>query len=228
MAQTRRYGIYDSGRVVVAPVLVLMTLVAGCGGNSGSETSKGSYDPQTGRLVQITYDRNGNGRIDTWTRMDGARPISSELDTNEDGRIDRWEEYDEQGKLTRAGWTRPATPPAPGATPTPDAWLYASADGKTSRIEFFDTDNTGAQVVTRREFYEGAVLVRVEEDKDGDDIVDQWETWEGGALKYVEFDEGKDGRPDRRFTYTNGALVLIESAPDAKGVYTQRVVPGGR
>jgi len=221
MAQTRRYRIYDSGCVVVAPVLALMTLVAGCSPNPGSETSKGRYDPQTGRLVQITYDRNGNGRIDTWTKMDGALPISSELDTNEDGVIDRWEEYDAQGRLTRAGWTR-------GTTPTPDAWLYASADGKTSRIEFFDTDNNGAQVVTRREFYEGTVLVRVEEDKDGDDILDQWETWEGGALKYVEFDEGTDGRPDRRFTYTNGALVLIESAPDASGAYTKRVVPGGR
>lgn len=237
MPRTRRYRIYDSGRVAVAPLLALATLLAGCGGPPESQTSKGLYDPQTGRLIQLTYDRNGNGRIDTWTKMDGTRPISSELDTNEDGVIDRWEEYDDQGRLSRAGWTRPATaitpgapvaPPTPGATPTPDAWLYPSADGTSSRIEFFDTDNTGAQVVTRREFYEGTVLVRVEEDKDGDDVVDQWETWEGGVLKYVEFDDGNDGRPDRRFTYTKGALVLIESAPDASGAYTQRVVPGVR
>ena len=221
MPLTRRHRIYDAARVVVAPALVVSSLVSGCGGAPESSTSKGTYDPQTGRLVQITYDRNNNGRIDTWTKMDGPRPISSELDTNEDGVIDRWEEYDQQGRLTRAGWARTATP-------TPDAWLYTSADGKTSRIEYFDLDNTGAQVVTRREFFEGPVLVRVEEDKDGDDVLDQWETWENGAMKYAEFDEGKDGRPDRRFTYAKGVLVLIESAPDASGAYTKRVVPGGR
>lgn len=226
MPETRRYRIYDSGPVAVTLLLAWLALSAACGKSPESSTSKGVYDPQTGRLIQITYDRNQNGRIDTWTRMDGTRPISSELDTNEDGVIDRWEEYDTQERLVRAGWTRQA--PADPAKPVADTWLYPSPDGKTSRIEYLDTDNTGAQVVARREFYEGERLTRVEEDKDGDDIVDQWETWEGGALKYAEFDEGKDGKPDRRFTYEKGVLVLIESAPDSAGVYTRRVVPGGR
>lgn len=226
MPQTRRYRIYDSGPVVVAPLLVWLALAAACGPSPESSTTKGTYDPQTGQLIQITHDRNQNGRADTWTRMEGARPISSQLDTNEDGVIDRWEEYDTQGQLARAGWTRQASPDP--AKPVADTWLYPSTDGKTSRIEYLDTDNDGNQAVTRREFYEGERLARVEEDKDGDDVVDQWETWEGGALKYAEFDEGRDGKPDRRFTYNKGALVLIESAPDAAGVYTRRVVPGGR
>lgn len=226
MPQTRRYRIYDSGSVTVAFLLVWAALAAACGNPPESSTTKGTYDPQTGRLVQITHDRNQNGRIDTWTRMDGARPISSELDTNEDGVIDRWEEYDAQGQLARAGWTRQPGPDP--AKPVADTWLYPSADGRTSRIEYLDTDNAGTQVITRREFYEGERLARVEEDKDGDDVVDQWETWEAGALKYAEFDEGNDGKPDRRFTYAKGVLVLIESAPDAAGVYTRRVVPGSR
>lgn len=226
MPQTRRYRIYDSRPVVVAPLLVWLAVAGACGQPPESSTSKGTYDPQTGQLIQITHDRNKNGRIDTWTRMAGARPISSELDTNEDGVVDRWEEYDAQGRLARAGWTRQPSPDP--AKPVADTWLYPSPDGKTSRIEYLDTDNNGAQVVTRREFYEGERLARVEEDKDGDDVTDQWETWEGGALKYAEFDEGNDGKPDRRFTYTKGVLVLIESAPDAAGTYTRRVVPGGR
>ncbi len=226
MPQTRRYRIYDSGPAAVAPLLVWLAFAAACGRPPESSTTKATYDPQTGQLIEITHDRNQNGRIDTWTRMQGARPMSSQLDTNEDGVIDRWEEYDPQERLARAGWTRQPSPDP--AKPVADTWLYPSADGNTSRIEFLDADNNGNLVVTRREFYEGERLARVEEDKDGDDVLDQWETWESGVLTYVEFDEGKDGKPDRRFTYNKGALVLIESAPDASGVYTRRVVPGAR
>ncbi len=120
-------------------------------------------------------------------------------------------------------------PPAQPAPPVPDSWAYFTPDGRTARIEYLDTDNEGRQVVTRREFYENDQVVRVEEDKDGDGVMDQWETHEGGVLKTVEFDDGKDGRPDRRFTYSSdGALVLIESAQNAAGTYTRRVVPSGR
>lgn len=226
MAPTRWCWNYDCRRAAVAVLVTGGVVLAGaCGPGAERErlarTSKGLYDPQTGQLTAITYDKNGNGTIDTWTRMQGTRPVSSEIDTNEDGVIDRWEEYDEQARLVRAGWTRTG-----GSAP--DTWLYPSPDGRSHRIEFLDTDNAGAQMVTRREWYEAEQKVRVEEDKDGDGVVDQWETWEAGALKYVEFDEGTDGRPDRRFTYTAGALVLIESAPDDAGRYTKRVVPGGK
>ncbi len=245
MFPARRYWTYDSRAVAVALLAPWFALgAAACGQPQGSGTSLATYDKETGRLIQITYDRDQNGRIDTWTKMAGARPVSSELDTNEDGVIDRWEEYDEKGLLARAGWVRarpvpaastPGGPTNPAAStpggPTsaiPDTWLYPLADGRTHRIDFLDVDNAGASIITRREFYESEKLVRVEEDKDGDDVLDQWETWENGVMRTVEFDDGNDGKPDRRFTYTNGVLTLIESEPDATGTYTRRVVPGGR
>lgn len=234
MPPTRRYWTYDSRAVAVALLGPWFALsLAACGQPQGSGTSLATYDKQTGQLIQITYDRDKNGRIDTWTRMNGPRPVSSELDTNEDGVIDRWEEYDDKGLLDRAGWIRARpnlTQPDP-TSPNPsvaDTWLYPSADGKTHRIDFLDVDNAGEFIVTRREFYESEILVRVEEDKDGDGVVDQWETWENGVLRTVAFDDGNDGKPDRRFTYTNGALTLIESEPNAGGTYTRRVVPGVR
>lgn len=219
---------YDFGRGGVALLLAAAVTAAACGSGDEQrrlrETSRGEYDLATGRLTAITYDRNKNGRIDTWTRMEGARPLSSEIDTDEDGRIDRWEEYGPSGALVRAGWMRVATT----EPPAPDAWFYPGTDGASHRIEFLDLNNAGTLTVARREFYEREQLVRVEEDKDGDDLMDQWETWQGGVLRTVEFDDGRDGRPDRRFTYEKGALVLIESEPDGTGAYTRRVVPGGR
>ena len=40
-------------------------------------TTKATYDPKTGRLTELTYDRNKNGVVDTWTEMDGSRPLRS-------------------------------------------------------------------------------------------------------------------------------------------------------
>ena len=66
------------------------------------QTTKASYDQATGKLTELTYDANKNGRIDTWTEMDGTRPLRSRIDSNEDGRIDRWEYYD-AGRAPRQG-----------------------------------------------------------------------------------------------------------------------------
>ena len=38
-------------------------------------TTVPTYDPATGKLTQLTYDANRNGRVDTWTSMEGTRPL---------------------------------------------------------------------------------------------------------------------------------------------------------
>ena len=195
-------------------------------------TTKAQYSAETGKLIELTYDNNKNGVIDTWTKMDGSHPISSVLDQDEDGVIDRWEYYDSTGRLEKAAWVRfKPTHPSPDHSSKPDAWAYMGPDGKPDRVELLEVSSvTGREGVVRREFYSGTTLVRAEEDTDGDAVMDRWETWAGGR-HMVEFDTflaGKaSGKPDTRFTYdVKGVLVLIESLPDAAGVYQKRVVPG--
>lgn len=198
-------------------------------------TTQASYDLTTGKLAEITYDQNKNGRIDTWTKMNGSVPVSSELDTNEDGKIDRWETYGPDGQLVRVDWERAPVPgpanPVVTFTGKPNATAYIGAGGAVERIEYYETSGvTGQRDVTRREFYTAAkALARAEEDTDGDGVIDRFETYVDGALRTVEFDEKKpyDGKPDRRLTYSpDGALVLIETEPDGRGGYLKQIVPG--
>ena len=188
------------------------------------KTSTGQYDPATGKLTEITYDKNQNGVIDTRVKMDGARPVSAVIDADEDGKPDRWEEYDAQRRLVKAGESR-------AKNGKPDLWVYFASAGTPERIEYSEvSDVTGRESITRREFYEAGVKVRAEEDTDGDGVMDRWETFAKGALQTVEFDDPKrrDGKPAQRLTYdARGTLVLVESEPDASGTYTKRVVPGG-
>jgi hypothetical protein len=181
-----------------------------------------SYDKATGRLTELAYDANGNGRADTWTDMDGARPLRTRIDTNEDGLIDRWETYDENGGLLRVGFSRAGTGVA-------DAWAYPGANGSLHRIEISSAADEAR--IDRWEYYEVSApgpdgrgaLVRAEEDTTGDGRPDKWETYEEGAIREVAFDENGDGRPDRRLTYKAGGVVVVESQPDKAGQFARRV-----
>lgn len=182
-------------------------------------TSQGKYDPQTGRLSEITYDKNKNGRVDTWVAMDGARALSARLDTDEDGKIDRWEEYGQDGKLTKAGESR-------AKSDKPDLWIFMAADGTPEHIEMLELSNvTGQESIVKREFYQAGARVRAEEDTDGDGVMDRWERYESGVLKTVEFDDGskRDGTPTQRYTYDGrGGLASIETQPDGRGGYGKK------
>lgn len=191
-------------------------------------TTKGSYDKATGKLTELTFDANKNGRIDTWTEMDGARPLRSRIDSNEDGRIDRWEYYDAAGALAKVGFSRKADE-------KPDAWVYSTPGGKVDRVVISSTADPAR--IDRWEFYDTSAaqtgagpdgtgpILRVEEDTDHDGRPDRWERYTAGVVSSVEFDENHDGRPDRRLTYVDSALALIETSPDAAGRYQRAVAP---
>jgi antitoxin component YwqK of YwqJK toxin-antitoxin module len=178
------------------------------------QTTQATYDKATGKLTELTYDRNQNGKIDTWTEMDGTRPLRSRSDLDEDGKIDRWEYYDEKGALTKVGFSRKQDGRA-------DAWAFSGPDGKVERVEISSTADE--KKIDRWEFYDAGALARVEEDTNRDGRADKWETYESGAVKTAAMDENGDGRPDRRLTYAGGALVLIESEPDASGTFRKAV-----
>ena len=200
-----------------------LTGVYGCNGAAThTATIRPSYDNATGRLKELAYDANGNGRVDTWTEMDGSKPLRSRVDLNEDGKIDRWEEYDENGGLAKVGFSRTNNG-------KPDAWVFSGADGKVRRIEISSTGDSSR--IDRWEYYDAAqsgpdgrgALVRAEEDTTHDGRPDKWETYEHGILKTVAFDENGNGRPTRRLIYSSTARVVIESDPDASGRLAEHV-----
>ena len=178
------------------------------------ETTRPTYDKTTGRLTELTYDANKNGRIDTWTDMDGNRPLRSRIDLDENGVVDRWEYYGEKGELLKVGFSR-------AKDGHPDAWAYSGPAGKVQRIEISSTRDEHA--IDRWERYDANGLVAAEEDTNHDGRADKWETYAGGALASAAFDENGDGTPDRQLTYANGELTLIESERDASGQYARKV-----
>jgi hypothetical protein len=186
------------------------------------DTTKPTYDRATGRLKEITYDANKNGRIDTWTEMDGPRPLRARIDRNEDGKPDRWEYYDDRGQLAKVGFSR-------SDDGQPDAWAFAGPDGKVVRVEISSTKEE--KKIDRWERYDpsgtGAggmgTLIAADEDTNADGKADKWETYEGGSLKTAAFDENHDGRADRRLTYARGALILIETEPVNEGGFRKQV-----
>lgn len=214
--------------------IVLLAAAAGCNDADRQRvkaTTQANYDPVTGKLTEITYDKNKNGRIDTWTKMDGSRPVSSMLDTDEDGKIDRWEEYGANGSLVKVMWERPKPPTAAdkNMTGVPDSVAFMGPDGKPERVEYSELSEVTQRVsVVRRMFYEGDRMVRAEEDTEGYGVMNRFERYDGaGNLASVELDLTGDGLPDKRFVYDVGSnLVSIETEPDGKGGYLKKTVPG--
>ena len=203
----------------VACITIGAAVLCGCSHRDRErlrQTTTPTYDSTSGKLTQLTYDRNGNGVVDTWVDMDGNKPLRSRSDTDEDGKVDRWEYYDNQGRLLKVGYSRKN-----GGKP--DAWAFSDADGQVARIEI--SSIADERKIDRSEYYVKGVLVRAEQDTDRDGRPDTWETYENGTLKTAAFDEDRDGRPDRRLTYSGDRVTLLESEPDASGNYRTRKMP---
>jgi hypothetical protein len=203
--------------VAVVAMLAVVTVAAGCSSSERARDTQGitpTYDKTTGKLKELTYDSNHNGRVDTWTTMDGARPVLSRIDRNEDGKIDRWEYYGDQGQLVKVGFSRKDDG-------VPDAWAFSGPDGRIERLE--TSSVADEKKIDRWEHYDATGLVSAEEDTKGDGAPHKWETYQSGALRTVAFDENGDGKPDRRLLYDAGVLIAIETAPDSSGRYAKRV-----
>jgi hypothetical protein len=195
----------------------VMALPWGCSKPDKAQERLGitpAYDATTGKLKELAYDSNHNGKPDTWTDMDGSRPVQTRIDRNEDGKLDRWEYYDEKSRLVKVGFSRKDDGKA-------DAWAFAGPDGKIQRIEVSSVADE--KKIDRWEHYDASGLTAVEEDTNHDGVPDKWETYEAGVVKTAAFDENGDGRPDRRLTYSGGSLITIESEPDAAGNFTRRL-----
>jgi len=184
-------------------------LLESAAGSVAAAAQQPTYDGKTGKLTQLIFDRNRNGVMDTWTEMDGSRPIRSRIDQDEDGKIDRWEYYDDQGKILKVGFSR-------ANDGKPDAWSFPGADRHDRpRRDLLDGRREGDRSLGVLHGEPGSCASN--RNTTGDGRVDMWETYEAGALKTAAYDENGDGRPDRRLTYNDGQLALIESEPDASG-----------
>jgi hypothetical protein len=193
-------------------ILAAVIIVAFASGLSGCSTEREDakrriapeYD-KDGKLHLLKYDSKGNGTVDTWSYMDGARVVRIEIDKNGDGTIDRWEYYGADQTLETVGLSR-------ANNGKPDAWSYAGPDGAVARIEV-STRRDGTR--NRVEYYEQGAMVRAEEDTNADGKVDKWETYDGPRLASVAFDTLHHGVPDRRLIYGRSGATSMEI--DLKG-----------
>lgn len=186
---------------VAAPVGLASLLVCACQQQPARSTEttriQSEYDP-AGKLTRLAYDRNGDGKVETWGYMDGSRVVRVEVDEDGDGRVDLWEYH-------RAG--------TPAAGPS----VEGGVDKSVERIERA-TRRDGK--ISRWERFEDGLLMRVEEDTDANGAIDKWETYKDGSLVAMALDTSGRGTPDRRLIYRpDGSLDHLESDPTGSGAF---------
>ncbi len=175
----------------------------GCSAPGSTNRVEPEYDRATGRLQLLKYDGNGDGRIDTWSYMDGARVVRIELDPDQNDVIDRWEYYGAGKQLEKVGTSR-------AGDNTPDSWAFYDHGGALMKVE---TSSHRNGVVDRIEYYEAGARVRAEEDTNSDGRIDKWEAYEGTRLTSVALDTRQRGTPDRRLIYASDGTVRLEDVP---------------
>jgi hypothetical protein len=196
MARIRRFPWRALG--TAAAVLAAAACTQTSSRPAGTDRIKPAYNEKTGQLERITYDRNGDGKIDATTFMTGTAVVRAELDEDFDGVTDRWEHYAQ----------------ASGSSSN-------TADPASRVLEKVESTTRADGKITRWEIYDGGVRRAVEEDADADGRVDKWETWEGGALRVVALDTHGRGKPDRRLVYpADGQAPRLEIDESGTGTFT--------
>jgi EF hand domain-containing protein len=210
-------------RFAGASALAFVSIVASACGPAATTTGaeaaakkdvQSEYD-KGGRLTRLTYDRNGDGKIDTWGYMDGSRVVRVEVDEDGDGKVDRWEYHrDPKSPSSSNGST------GSNDSPSGSASAAASPGSGDPTLERIDRATKHDGRISRREYFENGVLTRVEEDTDGDGKIDKWETYSGGTLAIMAIDTKGRGTPDRRLIYQpDGTLSRIETDPSGTGTW---------
>jgi len=191
-------------------IVLACVVSAGCQRRSENRRIEPVYDPKTGKLQLLKYDSNGNGVIDTWSYMDGARAVRIDIDGDEDGKIERWEYYGRTQKLEKVGFSR-------AKDGKEDAWSYPGAGGAIERIEL---STRGDGKVSRVEHFKADRLVAAEEDSDRDSKIDKWEIYDGERLASVAFDTQHRGTADRRLIYGSNGSARLEVDLAGDGHFT--------
>jgi hypothetical protein len=187
--------------------LLFVAIASACNAAAGDRQRLEQVYDDAGKLQLLRYDADGDGAIDTWSHMDGARIVRIEIDSDENGTIDRWEYYTTDQQIEKIGASR-------ARDGNVDTWTYFGPDGSIARLEFSaKRDGT----VNRTEYYSQGTLNRAEEDTDGDTRIDKWETYERGRLASVAFDTRQLGTPDRRLVYEADGSVRLEMAASGDG-----------
>jgi hypothetical protein len=197
-------------------VVLLATWLTGCADEPRTGVVTPSYDRFTARLVQLSADLNGDGRIDQRTYMDGNRPLRGEADTDGDGRVDRWEYFDPQAALLRVGTSSLNDG-------VEDTWTWAALTPAGERRVSLATRRD--RRVDREEFFRDAAMTRTEADTNADGQPDKWDVYTNGVLREVRFDTTfTRGRADRRLIYDErGQLTGIEADDDGDGRFERLV-----
>jgi hypothetical protein len=175
-----------------------------------------TYDTSTGVLTKLEADSDHDGLIDTWGYMEGTRVVRVEVDENGDRVVDRWEYH--------KGPAGPAGPAGQvgqvGQAPKPVTLRRGGVESPDKTIDRIERATRRDGVVSRWEYFEKGMLVRVEEDKNGDGRIDKWETYNDGSLATLAIDTAHRGKADRRLIYRpNGTLERIEIDPAGSGTF---------
>lgn len=198
-------------RQIICP-LCFLALLNGCSTSQPAQGVVAGYDDYSRRLLQLSADQNGDGRLDQWTYLDGNRPLRGEADVDGDGRVDRWEYFAADGTLSTIG----SSSRNDGVE---DTWTSTAvtAAGETHVA----TSTRRDRVRDRHTYYKGDSLVRIEEDTNGDGLIDKWDRYEGAVLREVSFDVSLSrGRADRRALYdARGRFIGVAIDPEGDGTF---------